>query len=478
MKSLRLFFYLYILSTFITSCFLPENNFDVTGKLNFSTDTVQFDTVFVGIGSATQHFKVYNNNNKPLKINKIYLAENSNNFRLNIDGKALNSVSDYALAAGDSLFIFVEVTINTELDQLIESDSIVFELDAGVQDVNLYAFGQNVHLINGNDSSGYISTQTWTKERPYLIYNSMLVLPNQVLTIEEGTEIYAHAKSRIYVQGSLVVNGTPENPVLFTGDRLEEWYENAPGQWTGIWLMAGSKDNLINWAIIKNGVEGLIVDTIASEKPTLTLLNSKIENMNSFGILARGARIFAANSLIANCGQICVGLIWGGEYEFYHCTLANYWSYFPRRTPALFLNNYYVDNNNYLQIRKLSKVIFENSIIFGGLPGELALDSAPVFQQFNYQFSHCLIKYETENILSLQQTNCILNPVFSFKDQRNNNYQLDTLSVAKDKANAKLLEAFPNILLNDLNNNQRNKDIAPDIGAYEREESKRKGFLP
>ncbi len=471
MKSFRFILYFIVVSTIITSCFLPENNFDGNVKLSFSTDTVHFDTVFVGIGSATQHFKVYNHNEKPLIINKIYLAENSNNYRLNIDGKATNAVSDIALAAGDSIYIFVEVTINTDLDQLVESDSIVFELDAGKQDVKLYAFGQNVHLINGNDSSGYINTQTWTNQRPYLIYNSMLVLPDQLLTIEEGTEIYVHTKSRLYVQGSLIVNGTAENPVIFTGDRLEEWYENAPGQWTGIWLMAGSKDNLINWAIIKNGIEGLIVDTVASEKPTLTLLNSKIENMNSFGLLGRGAHIFAANTLIANCGQICVGLIWGGEYEFYHCTLANYWSYFPRQAPALFINNYYVDNNNYLQIRSLSKVIFENSIIYGGLPGELALDSAPVSQQFNYQFNHCLIKYDNESILFLKQTNSLLNPVFHFKDQRNYDYQLDTLSLAKDKGNPKLLGVYPNILLNDLNNNWRNKDIAPDIGAYERDES-------
>lgn len=453
---------------FLNACLKPESNFSEDGKLSFSVDTLSFDTIFVGIGTTTLNFKVYNDNNLPIKINEIYLAENADNFRLNIDGNAENQVSDYILAANDSLFIFVELTINTELDQLLEQDSIVFELENHSQDIDLIAFGQNVHLINGNDSSGYINTQTWTADKPYLIYNSMLVEENQVLNIEAGTQIYFHQDSRMYVLGSLIAKGTVDEPILFTGDRLEEWYDEAPGQWRGIWLMAGSKNNWIEWAEIRNGIEGLIVDTLANENPTLTLLNTKIENMNSFGLLARGAKIFAANNLFANCGQITVGLILGGNYEFYHCTMANYWPFFPRPTPALYLNNYYGDENNNIQIRPLIKAQFTNCIIYGGLENELGLDSFPIENAFNYQFENCVIRVDKDEITSLNALNSLINPSFQFKNISEANYELDTLSIAKDAGNKDILTQFPFILNTDLNGNTRNSENIPDIGAYER----------
>ena len=43
------------------------------GTLSFSTDTLKFDTVFTSLGSVTRSFKIYNTNNKRVKINQIKL---------------------------------------------------------------------------------------------------------------------------------------------------------------------------------------------------------------------------------------------------------------------------------------------------------------------------------------------------------------------------------------------------------------------
>ena len=42
-------------------------------KVSFSTDLVQFDTVFTTVGSATQNFRVYNPYNYDIKLD-VYLA--------------------------------------------------------------------------------------------------------------------------------------------------------------------------------------------------------------------------------------------------------------------------------------------------------------------------------------------------------------------------------------------------------------------
>ena len=108
---LLIFFIVFLVITF--SCRKEEFITDSGTKLSFSVDTVMFDTVFTTIGSTTKRFKIYNKYNKTISVSSIYLANgNSSNFRLNIDGQQSNSVSDVEVLANDSLYIFVEVTVD------------------------------------------------------------------------------------------------------------------------------------------------------------------------------------------------------------------------------------------------------------------------------------------------------------------------------------------------------------------------------
>ena len=48
--------------------------------LNFSTDTVFFDTVFSTVGSVNQRLLVFNNNNSKIQVSSIQLAGGSQHF--------------------------------------------------------------------------------------------------------------------------------------------------------------------------------------------------------------------------------------------------------------------------------------------------------------------------------------------------------------------------------------------------------------
>ncbi|MEA3452243.1 MAG: hypothetical protein U9Q83_10130, partial [Bacteroidota bacterium] len=175
-----------------------------SGKLSFYNDTVFFDTIFTQIGSTTKMFTVHNQTNKAIKIDRIFLlGQNSSKYRLNIDGSPENEAENIIIDAKDSLFIFVEVTINTAKDNLIEEDAILFVSGDYTQKIILYAVGKDVHLIN----SKILQTQTWIDDKPYLIYNSVLVDSLETLTIEPGVEIYSHRYSNIYVKGTVIANG-------------------------------------------------------------------------------------------------------------------------------------------------------------------------------------------------------------------------------------------------------------------------------
>jgi hypothetical protein len=453
-------------------------------KLEFSQDTILFDTVFTTIGSVTKRLKVYNPYNSTVKIKSVYLAKNTENFRLNINGIPQSSSENIDINGKDSLYIFAEVTVDptNHNEPMVIQDSIVFETADNFQDVDIIAYGQDVHLINGQ----LLRTQTWRNDKPYLIYNSAIVNSSQKLTILRGTNLHFHKNSALMVFGTLHVRGSAEEPVVFTGDRLEFMYTDIPGQWEGIFLMPGSRDNTIDHAVIKNANYGIYVDSIPDQRtPTLTISNSRIEHHVISGLFTNNSLVEAYNCLFAHCGYYCVAVNYGGFASFYHCTIANtVWEYSNRNTPALLLKNYIVDRENeIIYTNPLYNAYFGNCIIYGVNYREIGFEKQDE-AYFNYQFENCVIKLQEQG-LSKDDTlnvdihnnyyfrNNIMNPdSFKFADiQPDNsvwNYQLDTLSIAKDAGDIDIVNEKPDKLEFDLEGVSRLNDQGPDIGAFEK----------
>ena len=143
--------------------------------LGFSTDTVFFDTIFTTIGSATRRFRVYNSNDQPVEISSIELAGGASSvFRMNVDGISTDHATDVEIPPKDSLYIFVEVTLDpNNLDSLLLiHDSILFNTNGNMQDVKLMAWGQDMHLFRRDT----IRTSTWINDKPYLIMDLLVVV--------------------------------------------------------------------------------------------------------------------------------------------------------------------------------------------------------------------------------------------------------------------------------------------------------------
>ena len=470
--------FLVIISVF--SCRETVNfSTDPDATLSFSTDTVQFDTVFTTIGSTTKQFRFYNSSSSPVKTT-ISLAGGSNSYyRLNIDGQSLNEIKDYEIQANDSAFIFVEVNVDPQNSNspMVIDDSIIFYTNGNQQNVKLVAYGQDVHLYNDS----VIDTRNWPADKPYLIYNSVLINEGATLTIEAGAQIYFHNESAMWVLGTLDVKGTAENRVVFQGDRLDKWYEYLPGQWYGyyhndsinyltggIHFWQGSKDNIINHAIIKNGVKGIQVDYVGeSNNPTLILSNSIVKNMSAIGLLAQTSYVVVTNTVIANCGYYAVVLSYGGHYEFYHSTIGNYYEFDTRKTESLVFNNYYTVDNETTAFD--FSAVFGNSIIYGNLENEFIADFAATDEvQVGFLFDNCMMKldkdFDTDNENIFKNIIRHKDSLPKFINTYEGNYRLDTLSAAKDKGSTYYSSFFPD----DQDGNDRTFDGKPDLGAYER----------
>ena len=359
-------------------------------RVEFSQDTVLFDTVFTTIGSASQAFRIVNDSPGRILIEDISLEDGvSSEFRINVDGIPGPSVGGLALDEGDSLFVFVEVTIDPGSANLpfIVEDRIRVIVNGFSQFVTLHAWGQNAFF---HGAPGGLSTlpcdEIWTAQRPHVIYGVVGVAEGCNLTIEAGSAVHVHSGGGIYVdRGNLLVNGELGQPVVFEGDRLEPEYADVPGQWGiqvdtlvqtefgvaqasilggGIWIY-GSPGSNMRHAILRNGTIGIQVDTTGTSEAALTMENCTVHNMSGIGLLAQGANIDGTNNLFYDCAQACAAFTLGGRYRFTYSTFANYWSDGTRGTPSILINDHYEDLNGNLQIRPLVETQFLNCIMWG-----------------------------------------------------------------------------------------------------------------
>lgn len=369
----------------------PDEEFtdDPSAMLDFSSDTIFFDTLFTQLAngelkpiSVTRQLRVVNRSKNAIRTN-IRLSGTLNNvYRMNIDGETTNQKYGKEILGKDSIIIFIQCYVDTTGRDtfnlpFIVADQVIFETNGNTQDVDLVAWGQNASYLSNQVLDCNTGNLHWTSQRPYVIYDSVLVAQGCTLTIDAGARIHSYNQSALLVAGTLIVNGTPENPVVFEGTRLDPEGRDLSNQWIGIRFLAGSKDNVIKGAIIRNGFVGVEADSLpVNGNPNLRIEQTKIYNMQAVGLLGYSSRIVAVNNEISNCGQFGFFGALGGNYTLHHNTIVSYNFNFNRQNPLIVLDNSpYRDQNN--QVVAVFPLSFElvNNIFEGSLEEEFLINN-------------------------------------------------------------------------------------------------------
>ena len=392
----------YILLALLTLCIAACEKDDkfTTSKdavLSFSADTLQFDTVFTTIGSSTKRFTVYNENKENLRIaNVTFASGGQTGFRLNLDGQYGTSFSDVELSGSDSLFCFVEVTVNPQDkdNPVLINDQIMFTLESGLrQVVTLLAYGQDVIILKDHSVS---ADATFTARRPYLIYRTLTIGPDATLTLEPGTSLYFHADGNILCQGRIHADGT-QGTITFRGDRLDRMfaylpYDRLDNQWLGITLTESSHDNYFCNVDIHSGNYGIAAYGTSTDETKLTLHNTVIHNIGGNGLQLTGCKAVVSNTQISNCRGNCVDIL-GGDNTFAFCTIAQFCPWVSERGKALYFTNARTDvNNGNLQYVPLDALNITNSLITGYGSDEIIWQPVENYTNpvFNFRFTNCL----------------------------------------------------------------------------------------
>ncbi len=436
-----------------------KNQLTSTGHLEFSVDTLVFDTVFTTIGSTTQPFKIYNRNAKMISLDEVELMGGDNSpFRINLDGISGNYHQDVLIEGNDSLYMFVEVTldVNGQNTPLVIEDSIRFHTNGMDQYVKLAVWGQDAYFHYNDTVQG-----TWLADKPHVIYGYAMVDSAETLDINAGTNVHLHKNAILYVnKGSLNVNGFLNNEVVFQGDRLEPIYDNVPGQYYGIYFNQ-AKASVIDYAIIKNGTSGihLYSSGVGPLEYAVTIRNTKLTNNASYGIfLYDGASILGENLIVAKNGIHSLIVLKGAKFNFNQC---NFMGFDGAQSPAIGIRNYLNDPN---EASGIPEGAIYNSIICGNLETEIVMDTIQQFPgQLNFDIRNCFIQSEEQYNDPFYQNNIWrisldeqMNPLFT--SVADNDFGFSVTSPLQGAG-------FASSVITDILGNLRNNP--PDIGAIE-----------
>ena len=376
---------------------------DADARLTYSTDTVLFDTVFTQVGTATRRLRIYNPNARAVSISAVALGQNSSPFRIWVNGQAGPQVRNVLLRGNDSLLVLVEATLDaTNQNQpLVVAGELLVSSNGRQDRVVLEAWGQDAVYVNQEaplDCGPFTgSTLVWTKEKPYVLYNAVVVPAGCRLRVEAGARLFMHKSAVLIVLGTLELAGTPNEPVRITGTRDytgaadRARYQNQPNQWGGIVFVNGSTGNRIIFADIRNGDRGIQVGLPnVTGDVDLRISHSLVANMASNVLWAFNPTYLTAyNNLFINGGERTLAGLMGGTYTFVHNTLAysNTLGY-VRRSPSAAFSDFFTiqtPQGDVLRQERLD-VVFVSNIVSGSNDDEMEvalLQPGNAFSMFN-----------------------------------------------------------------------------------------------
>ncbi|ABG60938.1 hypothetical protein [Cytophaga hutchinsonii] len=341
---------------------------DPSDRLEFSEDTVFFDTLFSSVGSITKRLLVYNPGKNKIRISSVTLAGGSNSaYSVIVNGLNGPSISDIDIRGNDSIYVLVKVLIdpsNQDLPFLV-SDSILFYTNTNRQKVLLSAYGQDAHFF-GKESIA--CDAVWVNDKPYVLYDTLQVNTGCTLTIQPGCKIYFHTAAALNVRGTLIAQGSSSEPLLFASDKLSKTAQDDRGQWGGLIFQSSSSGNVISWATIRNSSTAIKLfpvidaDTIAE----LSLDHTFLLHASVRLIDAQEVDLAGSNLVLSDCPKALLKHTAGcGVWK--HCTFANYSSGFFREETNLVLGS----NMGSLKMYVL------NSILWGDKSNEVTANNTP-----------------------------------------------------------------------------------------------------
>lgn len=456
-----------VVSAAVTGCIEDGVTTSPSDQPVFSVDTLKLGTVFTEEVTTTHRFTVHNRAKKGIIISDIRMSgEHGKLFRLNVDGQTGREFSNVEIRANDSIYVLVEATLPANKEDLpVEvAAKIDFVTNGVTSHVTVTANGQDVERLKAltlNEDTRFSAT------KPYQIFDSLVVAEGRTLTLPAGARLYFHDGATMIVRGTLLSEGTVDQPVTLCGDRTgnvvtDISFDLMSRQWNGLQFTVLSHGNVLNHTVVKNSWFGVIVSGDGSDlgAPKLSMLNSRLRNSGDLVLEVYDADIRAVG---CEFGEAANGLVrlTGGSHVFNQCTFANYYLFSALGGPALQFAHLNAEDDSKLEeplTTPYTRAEFTNCIVYGNGTdlSHGTLDDTEVY------FRRCLLKSagtDDDHLL-----NCLwdTDPLYyTVREDYVFDYRLRDESPAIGAANASL-----NLPEAAVDGYGLQRGSTPDLGAY------------
>lgn len=166
-------------------------------------------------------------------------------------------------------------------------------------------------------TSGYITQNTtWTlANSPYILDGHLTVNAGVTLTVEPGVVVKAMDDVQLRVDGTLIAQGTPTQPITFTSVA-----DSGPGQWRGL-IFAGSARGQLKYVTVRYGGDYsgsssassnvAILNTAQVEIVSSRILSASNATKTDYGLYVYGEQVVISDTLVAGNGDST------GDYGLY-----------------------------------------------------------------------------------------------------------------------------------------------------------------
>ena len=363
----------------LAGCIEDDFTTSPSDRPEFSVDTLDIGEVFTDELTPTFRFTVRNPHSKSLLIESVSVSgPDAGCLHINVDGISGTTFSGVEIRGKDSIFVFVEARIPEGAGLRTPCKASIDFLANGVtSSLPVRAEGINAVRLRAETLT---SDSRFDSEKPYIIYDSLVVAPVVCLSLDAGTRLCFHDGASLVVRGSLLADGTPAEPVVMCGDRIgnvvaDISFDIMSRQWDGVLFAPGSDGNILVNTVIKNTVSG-----VRAEECALTLTNCRLTNSGTLAFESLRATVDAVGCEFSEAADGLVSLE-EGRARFAQCTFSNNYLFTAIGGPAIRFGQ---DSNETIT----PDAVFSNSIIYG-IGSDLShgdLSGSAVF------FRNCLFK--------------------------------------------------------------------------------------
>ncbi len=354
--------------------------------LEYSQDTVRFDSVFVGRTSPTRLLAIYNRTDQPIRIPRIALEKGpASPYVVLVDGDMGPEVKELSIFAHDSLLVFMRFRSSEVMNDTVTecTDLLAIESRNGSKRIPLKAWTLNASVLELEKL-----TEDLTLDGPpaRVLKGSLSVPEGLTLTLRNGASLYFPPRAGLHVRGTLRLEGTGGRPVVLAPDRLDQYYRTQHGLWGGVVLYPESGKHVFKHAVIRNAATAIAVEDYANKPLRLEHSQLLYYALDGLSLKNTSAQLFAC--IIAQGARSALRMR-NASVSVLQSTL---YSVLPklqvRRGPLLSLEQLKSEDRNTLT--------FDNSILWGDRDEEFALPKVDKYSG-NITFSNSVVKVSAKD---------------------------------------------------------------------------------